>query len=512
MDFPGNQGESMKVKEIAIENIVEDPTNRKAGGVDIIQSIGTLGVLQPILVRLEGDIYKVVAGARRLASARHFDLKTVPCIISSENNLLAQAAENFDRKGLNPLDESDMILALEKDGMTREAVAGWLNLTPQQVAKREKLGSLITPIKNLVKSGQLSASVAAELSVVPEEFQHELLDDNYEPIQAFTIKDARNKARRCGSKYLSRAIPDLVSMEDRKGRCCDRCPECEGSSDMTLFEESDEKVCHNRTCFTERLCEYIKRNSVPFISDDPRLMERSESLTDTDEWMKINNWERNNFPSVIAGIDDDGKEAFFARIEKKGTVKPVLDDPTKEARKAFNSHIDEMNAIYDQIVKATSQALVEYYKGNITDYHEIDDMVAERAFQSSWTLDQYNLDGVNSGSHLKITKDNKKTKEEILESKAILFARTMLVVYTQQPLGWRKASPHCFPLPPERDNGLTTIASIYIPGWFSSDLRAHHDITWEKYLLEQWELGGYEPVKKLLNKAGNYDEKKGLGK
>jgi hypothetical protein len=226
--------------------------------------------------------------------------------------------------------------------------------------------------------------------------------------------------------------------------------------------------------------------------------------------MKINNWERSNFSSVLAGIDDDGKEAYYARIEKK-RVKPVLNDPSKEARKAFNSHIDEMNGIYKQITEVTSQALVEYYKGNLTDYHEIDNMVADRALQSSWTLDQYNFDGICSNDHLIITKNSKKA-EEILNSKAILFARTMLVVYTNQPIEWRKASPNCYPLPPERDNGLTTIASIYIPGWPGSDLRAHHDITWEKYLLEQWELGKYEPIKKLLNKAGNFDEKKGLGK
>jgi ParB/RepB/Spo0J family partition protein len=215
----------MNIIQIDTSILVEDPTNRKVGGVDIIKSVETLGVLQPILVSQEGDQYKVIAGARRVASAKHYGIPVVPAIVIEKGSVQIQAAENFDRKNLNPIDESDMILALKKDGMTREAIADWMNLSVQQVAKRERLGKLSTKMKNLVKSGQLSASVASEFAMISKDAQDEYLDSyTGKDICSISPAQAKEKARgMAGSASITGHRSSLYSLI-QKGRAARPVP------------------------------------------------------------------------------------------------------------------------------------------------------------------------------------------------------------------------------------------------------------------------------------------------
>jgi hypothetical protein len=57
----------------------------------LAQSIAAHGVLQPLLVRSEGDTYRLIAGRRRLAAARMARLSRVPCLIHQVDDQEAQA-------------------------------------------------------------------------------------------------------------------------------------------------------------------------------------------------------------------------------------------------------------------------------------------------------------------------------------------------------------------------------------------------------------------------------------
>lgn len=495
----------MNSRTIQIDQIIEDPKNRKAGGVDIIQSVGELGILQPILVTEEDGNFKIVAGARRYASAKHFGLTDVPCIILESADVTIQAAENFDRKDLNPLDESAMIIALEKKGMSREAVAGWLNISVQQVAKRERLAKLSPKMKNLVKTGQIGASVAAELSVMNQEEQDRYLQASTQASWVtepnhLSVKDAKQMARRFGAKDLRSCSPDLLLMVDMKGECCETCPKCEGSTNFTLFEETDTKMCHDSECFNKRLCEYVKRYKVPFLGD-AHMMEVSESKLDN-TWKKIYMHERNNFSEVVTGIDLNGEECMYARGKVEQSVE---EDETKEARKVFSPHVAEMNEILMIITETIFHSLIKYYKNNIFAFDEIDAFVSYLT-ASCWDADIYLCDEQKTEFYRENVFE---TQEEQIHAKAILFARAVLKVRVGDPIRWRKTMPHNFPFPPERDNALCQLADKYVMDWSSSALRASHDLKWEMYVLEQWRLGN-TLMKRLLNKAGNYSEKDGL--
>jgi hypothetical protein len=78
----------------------------------LLESIRTLGIVHPLLVRRRGARYSVIAGRKRLAAAQVLRLSTVPCLIhdtddaqaavlAAADNLIVQMPEvNTDRSGL----------------------------------------------------------------------------------------------------------------------------------------------------------------------------------------------------------------------------------------------------------------------------------------------------------------------------------------------------------------------------------------------------------------------------
>lgn len=78
-------------------------------------SIKQEGILQPLLVRPVGSKYELVAGERRYRAAQNLGLETVPVTVKQLTTLEAQLislTENLQREDLNPVEETEGILAL----------------------------------------------------------------------------------------------------------------------------------------------------------------------------------------------------------------------------------------------------------------------------------------------------------------------------------------------------------------------------------------------------------------
>jgi len=52
---------------------------------ELANSIRKVGLLQPILVRISGDIYEVEAGHRRLQAAKMINMQEIEAIVLQEN-------------------------------------------------------------------------------------------------------------------------------------------------------------------------------------------------------------------------------------------------------------------------------------------------------------------------------------------------------------------------------------------------------------------------------------------
>lgn len=76
---------------------------------ELADSIRERGVLQPILVRPEGDDFVIVAGHRRYQAVRMAGLDVIPCVVRESEGAQAREealVENLQREDLDPLEEA----------------------------------------------------------------------------------------------------------------------------------------------------------------------------------------------------------------------------------------------------------------------------------------------------------------------------------------------------------------------------------------------------------------------
>jgi ParB family chromosome partitioning protein len=149
---------------------------------ELSASIAELGVLQPVLVRDQGDgRYELIAGERRWRAAQQAGLTTLPAVVrpAGEEASLEQAlVENLHRDDLNPLEEAAAYQQLvDEFGLTQEQVATRVGKNRSTVANTVRLLQLPAPVQAMVGDGRLSAGHArALLTTRDRAFQRTLAD------------------------------------------------------------------------------------------------------------------------------------------------------------------------------------------------------------------------------------------------------------------------------------------------------------------------------------------------
>ena len=76
---------------------------------DLKNSIAEHGVLEPLIVRLQGDHYEIICGERRFRAAGALGLKEVPITVldlTDEEAYAVSLHENIHRDNLTPVDEA----------------------------------------------------------------------------------------------------------------------------------------------------------------------------------------------------------------------------------------------------------------------------------------------------------------------------------------------------------------------------------------------------------------------
>jgi len=132
---------------IPIENINPNPRQARSelGSMDeLMASIKSKGILEPILVRPIENRYEIIAGERRFVAAKRVGLKEIPCIeMHVEDNEALELAliENLQRKDLDAFEEASGLKALidiygythaqisEKIGKARSTITEVINLS-----------------------------------------------------------------------------------------------------------------------------------------------------------------------------------------------------------------------------------------------------------------------------------------------------------------------------------------------------------------------------------------------
>ena len=144
---------------------------------ELTDSIKANGILQPLTVRdLDDGKFELIAGERRLRSAREAGLETVPVYILSveaDVEMMEYALiENIQRVDLNPIEEAEGYAILcGKYNLTQEEIAKRVGKSRPAIANSLRLLKLPPEIKSALKSGDISAGHARAILGVRKSLQ-----------------------------------------------------------------------------------------------------------------------------------------------------------------------------------------------------------------------------------------------------------------------------------------------------------------------------------------------------
>lgn len=229
-----------KPRRAPVESLRPNPRNPRRLFTDteldeLSDSIRERGIIQPIVVRaLQGDKFEIIAGERRWRAAQRAGLHDVPIAVVEASDAQAlefAIIENVQRADLNPIEEASGYLALMDDfNRTQDEVAQIVGKSRPHVANTIRLLKLSEPVKQLVRSGKISAGHARLLLGQPnaEQIAREIIDKGLSVRQlevemrkdgAAQARDVRREAKGASgakdadTRALEKRLSDALGLE-----------------------------------------------------------------------------------------------------------------------------------------------------------------------------------------------------------------------------------------------------------------------------------------------------------
>ncbi|MBX3438996.1 MAG: ParB/RepB/Spo0J family partition protein [Planctomycetaceae bacterium] len=169
---------------LSIDNVIPDPAQPRIEFAEeeieqLAQSIREKGQLHPIRVRWSDEHGKwiIISGERRFRATKRAGLQSIECHfhdgeLSKSQILEQQLIENLLRADLRPLEEAKAFQQLlDINGWTGKELSAAIHVTPSRITRALSLLRLPPDIQAQVESGELSPSVAYEISKLSSDEQ-----------------------------------------------------------------------------------------------------------------------------------------------------------------------------------------------------------------------------------------------------------------------------------------------------------------------------------------------------
>ena len=174
-----------RIKEIEVDLICPNPNQprkifEKEKLEELAESIKKYGVIQPIIVKKENDIYTIIAGERRWRASKIANISTIPCIIRDiENKNASEIAliENIQREDLNPIDEANAYdYIMNRYALTQEELSQVVGKSRVYITNTLRLLNLDDYVKEKIISNEISQGHARALISLDKNIQKQLTD------------------------------------------------------------------------------------------------------------------------------------------------------------------------------------------------------------------------------------------------------------------------------------------------------------------------------------------------
>lgn len=178
---------------------------------ELADSIKTLGVLQPIIVKKqENGMYLIVAGERRWRASRKAGLEEIPCVIvdgSNEELAVISLVENLQRQDLNPVEEAEGYqFLMENYGYTQEEISKKVGKSRPVVANAMRYLSLPTEILSLLRDSKITPGHARAILSLERPLMLPTAMDAAEG--KLTVRDIEKMALKRKPRYKNPVAPE----------------------------------------------------------------------------------------------------------------------------------------------------------------------------------------------------------------------------------------------------------------------------------------------------------------
>jgi ParB/RepB/Spo0J family partition protein len=249
---------------------------------ELAESIKSVGVLQPILVRSLASLatgairYQCVAGERRLRAAAIAGLGTIPATVRELTDgqvVELQLIENLQRQDIHELAEAEGYEQLLELGHDVDAIAAKVGKSRGTIYARMKLLALTPAARKAFYHGKIAASVALLLARIPvPKLQDQALkevaaerqvsdldtDQDYREqmsVRAATAHIHANYMLRLADAGFPTQDPDLVPAAGT----CGACPKRTGNQPQLFGDVKGADVCTDPMCFKQKIAAHAER-------------------------------------------------------------------------------------------------------------------------------------------------------------------------------------------------------------------------------------------------------------
>lgn len=149
---------------------------------ELAESIKKNGIIQPIIVKRDGEKYQIIAGERRFKAAKIVGLEKIPSLIkdlSEKTSLEVAIIENIQREDLNAIEESLAYKKLaEEFSYTHEEIANIIGKSRSHITNHFRILALPEKVKRYLEDGIITMGHAKVLVNVEncEKFADEIVE------------------------------------------------------------------------------------------------------------------------------------------------------------------------------------------------------------------------------------------------------------------------------------------------------------------------------------------------
>lgn len=190
------------------EHPLYDPRVHDEPDEALVRNVMVYGVIEPVIIRKNGDKVEVVAGRGRVKAAMEANRRLtaegkqpirVPAILkrgADADMYGVLISENECRREDNPLLKSEKAQRLINMGKSVEEVAVAFGVRRQSVEAWLALGDVAAPVLDAVEQGEISATAAAQLSKLDRDDQVQTFEAMKAEGGKVTVQRAKKAARK----------------------------------------------------------------------------------------------------------------------------------------------------------------------------------------------------------------------------------------------------------------------------------------------------------------------------